>query len=121
MSIALCFCLVALTTNVAYASITHKGKIFAVEKSDVSKIEVVKADLTVIAYENYQATDNVIVAFEIKAVAKKESIVNLFIAPDILRIRDSRVVHNTAYILNLPKNYLLPNRTNLTYRCSLRC
>ena len=120
MSIALCFCLVALTTNVAYASITHKGKIFAVEKSDVSKIEVVKADLTVIAYDNYQATDNVIVAI-VKSADSKESVVNLFIAPDNLRIRDSRVMHSTAYILNIPKNYLLPNRANLTYRCTLRC
>jgi len=123
MSIALCFCLVALTTNVAYASITHKGKIFAVEKSDVSKIEVVSNDVVTFECDAYLATDSIYFeATSIKVLNEEANSVNVFLVPDKLILSDVRVVHNTRYILNIPKNYDLPNK-NIAWRfgTNIRC
>lgn len=121
ISCFLVLCLVTVATNVAFASNSYKGKIFVIEKSDVPKIEVVNSDVTVIAYESFQETDYFLSNVVIKAFADTSTNVNA-IAPDILRIRDRRVIHETAYILNLPKDYLLPNK-NYTWRfgSNMRC
>lgn len=149
MSIALYLCLVALTTNVAYASIAHKGKIFAVEKSDVSKIEVVSNDVVTFESNACLATDSVYFrattivnvlkdeyrtiryegifirdAFELKNKAFDEEVnfVNVFLVPDRLILSDNRVVHNTIYILNIPKNYDLPNKNAIwRFGSNIRC
>jgi hypothetical protein len=114
---------VSLTTNVAYASITHKGKIFAVEKSDVSKIEVVSNDVVTFEHMNYLATDSICYrATSIKALNEEVNFVNVFLVPDRLILNDNRVVHNTIYILNIPKSYDLPNK-NIAwhYGANIRC
>lgn len=124
MSVALCLCLVALTTNVASASIPVKGKIFAVEKSDVSKIEVVSNDVVTFEHMDYLATDSIcFTATSIKALSEETvTFVNVFLVPDRLVLSDSRVVHNTIYILNIPKNYDLPNKNAIwRFGSNIRC
>jgi len=123
MSIALLSCLVTVTTNVAYASITHKSKTFAVEKSCVSKIEVVSNDVVTFESNKYLSPDSIyFMATSIRALDEKVNFVNVFLVPDKLILNDSRVVHSTIYILNIPKNYDLPNnnafwRFGLNIRC----
>lgn len=123
MSCILLICLVAVTTNVAYADITHKSKTFVIDKSDVSKIEVVSNDVVTFESNAYLATGSVIFeTINIKALDEKVNFVNVFLVPDRLILNNSRVVHNTIYILNIPKNYDLPNKNTVwRYGTSIRC
>jgi len=123
MSCILLLCLVTLTTNVAYASINHKGKICVVDSGYVSKIEVVKSDVVTFEHMDYLATDSTSIrASYFKALEKSTSFVNVFIVPDRLVLNHNRVVHDTIYILNIPKNYNLPNK-NIAWRfgSNIRC
>lgn len=121
ISCFLVLCLVTVATNVALASNSYKGKVFVIEKSDVSaKMELVN-DVTVIAYEHYQATDSLLSTIVNKALSDNSTNVNAIVS-ESLRFRDRRVIHETTYILNLPKSYLLPNK-NYTWRfgTNIRC
>ncbi len=125
ISCFLILCACTLLSNAAFASTKHKVKTFVVEKSDVPKIQVVNNDVTEIYYLDYLETDNLLATSETKELTSKLTIklVNVdVLAPDILRIMDRRVIHETIYILNLPKHYLLPNKNyRWHFGSNIRC
>lgn len=124
ISCFLVICLVTALSNVAYASSGSKVKAFAVEKCDVSKIEVKSSDLVTIDTLGQVTVSIVFYSADSTSLTKAfvESPANHYaIVTEPLRIRDRRVIHFTAYNLSLPKNDLLPRMCNWRYGSNLRC